>query len=204
MPLMQVIGAGLPRTGTNSLQLALSRLLGGDCYHMLELMAHLEHVPTWRRALDGDGPEWRSFLGGYVAAVDWPASAFWRELRGAFPNALVLLSVRRDPETWWSSFNETIVTATLAPPSDELRGQHALGMDLLNRFTPDWADGHAAMAAYERHNAEVRAAGLAGGRMIEWRPEDGWEPICGALELPVPNEPFPRVNSRAEWGHQAG
>ncbi len=29
-----VFGAGLPRTGTNSLQVALERLLGGPCYHM--------------------------------------------------------------------------------------------------------------------------------------------------------------------------
>ncbi len=195
---MKVIGAGLPRTGTNSLQLALSRLLGGDCYHMFELFAHLEHVPTWRRALDGDGPDWRSFFGGYVAAVDWPASAFWRELHVAFPDALVVLSVRKDPEMWWSSFNQTIVTAMREPPSDELREWHELGMALLARFTPDWGDGEAAMAAYQRHNAEVRA-GLAGRRLIEWRPEDGWEPICQALELPCPNEPFPRVNSRDEW-----
>ncbi len=29
-----VIGAGLPRTGTNSMMVALEKLLDGKCYHM--------------------------------------------------------------------------------------------------------------------------------------------------------------------------
>ena len=43
MPL-QVIGAGIGRTGTNSLKVALEMLLGGPCYHMFELLNHLEDV----------------------------------------------------------------------------------------------------------------------------------------------------------------
>jgi hypothetical protein len=35
----KVVGAGLGRTGTHSLQLALQQLLGGPCYHMLEVIA---------------------------------------------------------------------------------------------------------------------------------------------------------------------
>jgi hypothetical protein len=34
--------------------------------------------------------------------------------------------------------------------------------------------------------------------LIEWTASEGWEPICAALGLPVPDEPFPRVNSREE------
>ena len=34
---LQVIGAGLGRTGTSSLKAALELLLGGRCYHMYEL-----------------------------------------------------------------------------------------------------------------------------------------------------------------------
>ena len=34
---MQLIGAGLGRTGTMSLKLALERLLGGTCHHMKEV-----------------------------------------------------------------------------------------------------------------------------------------------------------------------
>jgi Sulfotransferase domain len=71
------------------------------------------------------------------------------------------------------------------------------------RFTPDWRDRDAAIAAYERHNDEVRRA-VAPGQLIEWWPKDGWEPICAALELPVPSSPFPRENTSAEFRARLG
>jgi hypothetical protein len=36
-------------------------------------------------------------------------------------------------------------------------------------------------------------------RLIVWQPGDGWDPICSALELPVPDEPFPHVNTTREF-----
>ena len=54
------------------------------------------------------------------------------------------------------------------------------------------------MAAYEQNSRDVRA-GVASERLVEWRPEDGWPPICRALGVPVPREPFPHVNTTAEW-----
>ncbi len=51
---MQVIGAGLGRTGTNSLKLALEMLLNGPCYHMFELWQHPEDVSIWQSAVDGN------------------------------------------------------------------------------------------------------------------------------------------------------
>ena len=40
-------------------------------------------------------------------------------------------------------------------------------------------------------------------RLLEWAVEDGWEPLCEFLDKPVPNEPFPHVNTGAGWaGHE--
>ena len=36
-------------------------------------------------------------------------------------------------------------------------------------------------------------------RLLEWRASDGWEPICRALGSPVPDEPFPHLNTREEY-----
>ena len=47
---LRVVGAGLGRTGTLSLKLALERLLGAPCYHMTEVFAHPEHVALWHAA----------------------------------------------------------------------------------------------------------------------------------------------------------
>jgi hypothetical protein len=36
-------------------------------------------------------------------------------------------------------------------------------------------------------------------RLLVWRPQDGWEPLCNALDLPVPDVPFPHANKRNEY-----
>ena len=74
---------------------------------------------------------------------------------------------------------------------------------LANRFTTDVRDKMAAIAAYERHNAEVRADADP-DRLLEWTPGDGWEPICDALDVPVPDEPFPHVNTTDDFRAMAG
>ncbi|MCW3097333.1 MAG: hypothetical protein JWL77_2951, partial [Chthonomonadaceae bacterium] len=91
---LRVVGAGLGRTGTHSLKLALERLLGAPCHHMVEVFQHPEQVTVWNAAAHGTVPDWKEFLGGYAAAVDWPAAGFYPELMEAFPDALVVLSVR--------------------------------------------------------------------------------------------------------------
>jgi Sulfotransferase domain len=37
------------------------------------------------------------------------------------------------------------------------------------------------------------------GRLIQWRTGDGWEPLCRALGLSVPSEPFPHVNTTGDF-----
>ena len=67
-----------------------------------------------------------------------------------------------------------------------------------NRFTTRLDDREAAIAAYERHNAEVRRRAPK-ERLVEWSPGDGWEPLCRALGVPVPDAPFPHANSTEEF-----
>lgn len=197
---IQVIGAGLPRTGTQSLQIALEHLLGRKCYHMREIPSHpFDLGKGWERALAGEAVEWDRLLDGYAATADWPASMFWHELSQANPEALILLSVRKSPETWWRSTNETILPyARMAqgPGWTEGRGL----VDLLERFTGTtrWDDPETLMAAYERHNADVRRM-VPAEQLIEWRAPEGWDPICRALGLPIPSMPFPWTNQRSEW-----
>ena len=101
---LRVVGAGLPRTGTASLTVALEQLLGGRVAHMSTIPGHPFNLgPGWDQALAGETPDWAQLFDGYTAAVDWPASMFWRELSDAYPAALVLLSVRDRAESWWQS-----------------------------------------------------------------------------------------------------
>jgi hypothetical protein len=197
-PRLRVVGAGLPRTGTHSLKVALTQLLGGPCYHMIEVFERPEHVSLWHDAIKGE-PDWTAILTGYVAAVDWPASAFWKELSDANPDAIVLLSQRDDSDAWWRSANQTVWESLRGNFRNEAPGWHEMVLDLTRtRFADPWDDEHKAKAAYEAHNHRVRDA-IDPNRLLEWRAVDGWEPICRALGLPVPAEPFPLTNTRAEW-----
>ena len=198
--MLRVVGAGLPRTGTRSLKDALELLLGGRCYHMAEVFQHLEDVPTWRAATRGDVMDWRSFPPYCVAAVDWPVSAFWRELADANPGAVILLSTRESAAAWWESADETILPVLRKPVEQpEHEEWHQMVLELAAReIGPDWDDAGRAHAFYERHNEQVRREAPA-DRLLDWRATDGWEPLCSALGLPVPDEPFPRVNTREEW-----
>jgi hypothetical protein len=197
---LKVVGAGIGRTGTHSLQLALQRLLGGPCYHMIEVFGHPEHIPLWQEAAEGRMPDWEKLFDGYVAGVDWPVSAYWPELSDYYPDALVLLSTR-DADSWWESASTTIfrVGELEAWGNPAMLAQMNMARAMFaSRFTPNWLDEQAAKRAFEAHNASVRAA-VPSERLVDWHPRDGWKPICDALGLAVPEEPFPHVNTGDEF-----
>ncbi len=204
---LRVVGAGLGRTGTHSLKLALEQLLGGPCYHMSETFARPADIAVWHAAANGQMPDWPTFLADYTAAVDWPACAFWRPLADEFPDAVVLLSTRSSADAWWRSADDTIFRVSKREiPSEHLdvmSAQLAMVDDLFaNTFTADLSEAPAKQA-YEEHNAAVRAA-VDPGRLVDWQPGDGWDPICAALSLPVPSEPFPHVNTTADFREMIG
>jgi|GEM_PF-1149931 len=105
---IRLIGAGLGRTGTMSLKLALEQLLGGTCHHMMEVWGHPDEVPVWNVAMHDRPVDWHALLDGYSAIVDYPGAAVWRELADAFPDAPVLLSTRSSAQAWYDSASATI------------------------------------------------------------------------------------------------
>lgn len=195
---LKVVGAGLGRTGTLSLKEGLEILYGAPCYHMAEVFRRPEHVPIWHAALRGEEPDWGRFLAGFVATVDWPAAACWEQLYSAFPEAVVVLSVRSSPEEWWESFSATILTTFQLGPGPGMEDWHSMSADMLTGFTPGYAGAEAAMAAYQAHNDKVRRT-VAPDRLIEWTASQGWGPLCTGLSLAQPEVPFPYVNSRQEF-----
>lgn len=203
---LRLVGAGLGRTGTASLKAAIERLTGQPCYHMMEVFGHPEHLPIWHGAMTGASPDWDTVFAGYGATVDWPGAAVWADIAAAYPDAKVLLSTRASAEAWWKSADRTIFepfrgvgSGPMGPPEWEAM---ATAM-LTERFTARFLDASEAMAAYERHNAEVRAS-VPTDRLVEWQPGDGWKPLADALGVDVPDEPFPHTNSTEEFRARAG
>lgn len=204
---LRVVGSGLGRTGTRSLKDALELLLGAPCYHMMECFPRPDHPPRWTAAMRGEPVDWEDLLDGFAATVDWPAAACWKELAAAYPDALILHS-ERPADAWFRSAERTIFDGFRKPREDWPAPGADPWWDMAvtmfeDRFTPEFLDRDAAMAAVEAWNADVRASAPP-DRLVVWRTGDGWEPICGALDLPVPEEPFPHVNTTEQFRRHVG
>ena len=199
---IEVVGAGVGRTGTHSLKLALEQLLEAPCHHMLEVLGDPTQMPEWIDAIEGRPVDWSEMLLRYRAIVDWPGASFWPELSRANPDALVLLSVR-DPESWYRSASNTIFLTFDNMPPEVRPWLDAVRTLLRDRFSDQFDDATAMMDAYARHNDAVRA-GVPASRLLEWNLGDGWDPICDRLKMPVPAERFPVTNSTDEFREMVG
>ena len=199
---LAVVGAGVGRTGTHSLKVALEQLLGAPCHHMIEILAEPAQMPAWIDAIEGRPVDWSAMLDRYRAIVDWPGGSFWPELSAANPDALVLLSVR-DPEAWYRSASNTIFLTFDNVPPELSPWLHAVRKMMHDRFSDRFDDPTAMMDAFVRHNDAVRA-GVAPERLLEWAPGDGWAPLCERLGLPAPAEPFPVTNTTDDFRAMTG
>ena len=203
---LRVVGAGLGRTGTSSLKLALERLLGGRCYHMSEVFARPDDTDVWRRAYLGEAVDLAPVFDEFVAAVDWPAAGLWDRLAARFPDAVVLLS-SRPADDWWVSADATILrTARAGAEREAMPAAAAPWLDMADAMFGAFGpidDEAGAKAAFVAHNAAVRAA-VPADRLVEWSPGDGWAPLCAALDVTEPDEPFPHTNTTAEFRDRHG
>jgi hypothetical protein len=196
---LRVVGAGVGRTGTLSLKTGLEKLLGQPCYHMLEIFGRPDHVPLWREAAENGNVDWALLLDGYGATSDFPACLFWREILETNPDAVVVLSTRKDSKTWWDSASQTIFALDEANVPPEMADWFEMWRAVASaRFTANWTNEEASRAAYERHNAEVRAQ-VPPERLVDWKPGDGWGPLCDATGMDIPNEAFPHLNTREDF-----
>jgi hypothetical protein len=204
---MKIIGAGLPRTATTTQWLAL-KTLGVNTYHMKDMMADMERgVALWRRAYNGEEP-WDEIFEGFDGTVDWPAAFHWRELMDRYPEAKVLLSVR-DGDAWAKSMADTLnqiyfgdsFMRSMCQARYRIDPAWAAWIDLnvdtcwkgpRGAFANTFGERAPLVEAMERWNEEVKAT-VPAERLIVWTPKDGWEPLCEALDVPVPDEPLPHA-----------
>lgn len=201
---LEVIGAGLGRTGTMSLKLALEQLGFGPCFHMAEFFTSPKGEAlkaTWERvAYDATPPDWDQVFDGYRSTVDFPACAYWRALAGRYPEGKVILTVR-DAERWYQSTQETIFKPDpdnpLAARTDPW-GRMVYRIVNLDTFGGDTRSRDHCLAVYERHNAAVKAA-IPPERLLVYEVGEGWAPLCAFLGVPVPDTPFPRENTTEKF-----
>jgi len=203
---MHVIGAGVGRTGTYSLKLAINRLGLGPCHHMEAVLLNMPaQVPLWSDAVE-DRPDWHAIYDGFDSAVDWPTACFFRELSKTYPEAKFVLTLR-DPDKWADSFAATIYK--LLAGRDDAPPDKKAWLDMASRVIartgfPPGLGQEALREAFVAHNEAVKAT-LPADRLLVYEVKDGWAPLCEFLDVPVPDEPFPRTNHRAEfWDRVTG
>ena len=131
----------------------------------------------------------------------------------AYPTAKVLLTTRT-PESWYTSVKGSIFGTVELSKSwvnvafIKLIGRHSMfstvqricfkepkgfkhgmfgaigaGPDASKTFFNQWVD-------------EVKKT-VPADRLLVFSVKEGWEPLCKFLEVPVPDQPFPRVNDTA-------
>ncbi|KAI8614722.1 hypothetical protein BC830DRAFT_1257043 [Chytriomyces sp. MP71] len=194
---VKVIGAGLPRTGTVSLKLALERL-GFKTY------AEPTHHSLWMQGPHGD--DWGIILDEFDAALDFPAALHYRELLKQNPGAMVILTVR-NADKWYEAVKETLYDAPRVPFyfawMPFFWGMNPATSRLASKLLWDgffegrFADKEYAVARYKRHNDEVRAS-VPAKRLLELNVDEGWAPLCKFLGVSIPDVEFPKVKVVAE------
>ena len=192
---LKIIGAGMGRTGTASLKVALEALNMGSCYHMSEVFKNPECIKDWVNAAEGNA-DWDKVFSGYTGTVDNPGCNFWKELADYYPKAKVILTVR-DANKWFDSTNETIHSVEFASfiknsPFGEMI-QKTIWDPMENRMQ----DREYMVDFFTKRTADI-VNSIAADRLLVYRISEGWEPLCKFLDTPVPDVEFPRINSRNE------
>ncbi|TMM54656.1 sulfotransferase family protein [Sulfitobacter sabulilitoris] len=197
---LKVIGAGLGRTGTYSLRIALNQLGFGPCFHMEDVARNLPvQLPLWQAALAGHA-DWDAIYDGFNSAVDWPTARFYRELNTAYPDAKFVLG-DRDPVSWADSFGETIykLISDRETAPEQFHAWLDMSAETIRQSgIPMGTDRDGLAAAFSAHVEKVQET-IPQERLLLFRAKDGWAPLCAFLGVPVPDDPFPRTNNRSEF-----
>jgi hypothetical protein len=193
---LKVVGSGLGRTGTKSMQTALNMLGVGPCHHMVEVFSHPESMQWWIDAAEGR-PDWDLIFKDYQSMVDYPGAGFWREIAAHYPDAKVLHTVR-DPDKWFDSTQATI----FAPQGNTRREGDGLRERFFTSFMGPMRahlDDRAFMTDYFRQHTEAVKAAIPAERLLIYEVGEGWDRLCTFLDVPVPAEPYPSENSTADF-----
>ncbi|KAK2774092.1 hypothetical protein FQN53_003763 [Emmonsiellopsis sp. PD_33] len=206
---MKVVVAGLCRTGTMSMNIALRELGFNTCHLTEDLKDPKRYFTLWTEAMNCNflnkgrpygREEFDRLLGEYDACLDMPCCLFWNDLHEAYPDAKIILT-HRDVDSWMASMHKTIFpylarasTRVLKLVDFEMTRPSVIMMETAFKVLCNNDYGEKCRQAYIDHYDKVRAT-VPKDRLLEFNFGDGWEPLCRFLDVPVPDGPFPKTNS---------
>lgn len=208
-PAFAVVGAGLARSGTNSLKAAVEQLTGAESVSLEDIAGVPAKSDPWLQLLRqsrGGGPVnrtlLRSVVAGYASSTSLPGGLLYKEFMAEFPDAKVILTRHpKGPEAWYAStmgsimrLNYEILNATWIGQLPPAKAMHAFlrEMYLDGPFLTfaEWRQKDVALAKYAEWNAEVERT-VPRDRLLVFSADKGWGPLCAFLGKPVPDSPFP-------------
>jgi hypothetical protein len=212
---VEVIGAGYGRTGTSTLKKALEILGYDPTYHMYEVVVNRRKHPNfWVRVSDKEPVDFDEIFcengkPKYRATCDLPSSLYWKEQLDQYPEAKVILTFR-NAEKWYKSCMDTIFHVIYGSPHQYfgLYLLDRLGLGVVNKefwmkvvcrdaFRNNWSKENL-IACYSEHNDKVQSE-CPHEKLLVFRVEQGWEPLCKFLGKPIPAEPFPHINDTVHF-----
>lgn len=214
---LKVIGTALGRTGTKSLKLAIEQLLGGKCFHMIELLANTKRLTYLKKGHKNGNYDWDALLNGYIATVDYPTCLFYEDLLVKYPEAK-FIHTQRDSESWYASVRETIYRGKPKNAKDIMRlvWNMIRSSDMRKvapvfqfndqliwegQFKGLFEDKATAIEIYEAHFEKIKAT-IPPSQLLVFKVQDGWQPLCDFLDLPIPNTPFPNTHQRKKFNQR--
>jgi len=173
---MKIIGVGLNRTGTGTLDACFRH------WGLRHASWSPEAFALWRqRRFD----EITAIMRNFDSFADWPWPLIYPEIDLRFPGSKFILTRRKDPQTWFRSLCRH---ADRTGPT-EFR-THIYGFAMPH--------GHEAehIAFYNEHLRAVRAYFRGREDFLEvcWEEGDGWQILSTFLGFECPKLPFPQVN----------
>lgn len=229
----QVIGSGFGRTGTNSLKLALEILYGTPCYHMIELEVEdkipqrsyvienekkytYTHSEAWLSvAMNGiESVNIKHMLRNYSSAIDFPASAHYKDLMKVYPGAKIILTVRDDANRWYDSACATIyspqsnwylrVVRFLTVTRERIHFKMVQKCFWQNPkvFDGKFHDKEVALQIYHDWVNDCKNV-VDRDRLLIFNVKEGWGPLCEFLGLPIPIDiDFPSSNNTQSFNEK--
>jgi len=179
--------------------------------HMFEVTKNIDRHLNELFYKDINDEDFRTFFEkyNYVAGVDAPFILKYQQAMKAFPDAVVLLTVR-EPEGWVRSMKNTICKIImmhstfpgylylwLFPELKRMLFDYLLNQTLF-RNTIDSVNNGKGVEYFEKHVAYIKAT-VPAERLLVFNVNEGWKPLCDALKLPIPMQPFPNVNDSKDF-----
>lgn len=229
---IQIIGTGTGRTGSTTLQNALNILGYKTYHMKDILMGGKNRIPEldfWIQSFESnkchDTVELRDIFerGGYnatVHAINIPCHEAL--LFQMYPNAKVIHTQRTNSEIWHDSVTNSIcklsssgflqIMGIFSPVFRRFKqftplliGRALIGIDgpaenVNKQFCLDHKEQM--IKFYNSHNARIKEIVPPERLLVLSNHENGWEPICSFLGVPVPNVPFPHANKRGSAFHR--